>query len=85
MSKPIIFDIKNKKIIKPNNLNLEKQLQNIIEQNMESIFGVKFLASEYSFKDNVYGEGRIDSLGLDESNRPVVIEYKLSENKTVIN
>lgn len=85
MSKPIIFDIKNKKIIKPNNLNLEKQLQNIIEQNMESIFGVKFLASEYSFKDNVNGDGRIDSLGLDESNRPVVIEYKLSENKNVIN
>ncbi|MBU3830810.1 MAG: hypothetical protein H9897_01490 [Candidatus Ureaplasma intestinipullorum] len=85
MSKPIIFDIKNKKTIKPNNLNLEKQLQNIIEQNMESIFGVKFLASEYTFKDNVNGEGRIDSLGLDESNRPVVIEYKLSENKTVIN
>lgn len=85
MSKPIIFDIKNKKIIKPNNLNLEKQLQNIIEQNMESIFGVKFLVSEYSFKDNVNGDGRIDSLGLDESNRPVVIEYKLSENKNVIN
>lgn len=85
MSKPIIFDIKNKKTIKPNNLNLEKQLQNIIEQNMESIFGVKFLASEYSFKDNVNGDGRIDSLGLDESNRPVVIEYKLSENKNVIN
>lgn len=85
MSKPIIFDNKNKIVFKQNNLLLEKQLQDIIEKNMESIFGVKFLISEYAFQDNIYGDGRIDSLGLDELNRPVIIEYKLNENKSVIN
>jgi hypothetical protein len=27
---------------------LEKHLQHVIEQNMETLFGVRFLASEYS-------------------------------------
>lgn len=85
MSKPLIFDNKNKKLLKQNNLSLEKQLQKIIEENLESIFGIKFLSSEYSFKDSIYGDGRIDTIGLDELNRPVVIEYKLNENKNIIN
>ena len=59
---------------------LEKNLQNLIEDNMESFFGVRFLQSEYVIKD-----GRMDSIGIDENNCPVIFEYKRSQNENVIN
>ena len=64
-------------------MDLERTLQNIIEKNMESFFGVTFLESEYS-TGKVHG-GRIDSLGIDENNCPVIFEYKRSINENVIN
>ncbi len=42
---------------------LEKQLQTLIERNMETLFGVRFLASEYS--TGTRHGGRLDSLGID--------------------
>ncbi|MGF6465114.1 DUF5655 domain-containing protein [Paraburkholderia youngii] len=62
---------------------LEKQLQDLVEANMHTFLGVRFLASEY-----VTGKthrGRIDSLGLDENGCPVIIEYKRHSNENVIN
>lgn len=59
---------------------LEKELQILIEQNMPTFFGVTFLKSEYPITN-----GRIDSLGLDENNCPVIFEYKRSVNENVIN
>ncbi len=59
---------------------LEKELQNLIEANMETFFGVRFLKSEY-----VITSGRIDSIGIDENNSPVIFEYKRSQNENVIN
>ena len=50
-------------------VNLEKELQTIIENNMTAFFGVRFLASEYSTTDR----GRMDSLGIDENNCPVFL------------
>ncbi len=64
-------------------MQLEKNLQNIIEENMEVFLGVKFLATEYS--TGKVHNGRIDSLGIDENNCPVIIEYKRSINENVIN
>ena len=64
-------------------MDLERTLQNIIEKNMEAFFGVTFLESEYS-TGKVHG-GRIDSLGIDENNCPVIFEYKRSINENVIN
>ncbi len=64
-------------------VQLEKSLQNIIEKNMETFLGVKFLVSEKS-TGKVHG-GRIDSLGIDENNCPVIIEYKRALNENVIN
>lgn len=64
-------------------LALEKSLQNLIEENLESMMGIRFIASEHS-TGKVHA-GRIDTLGLDENNCPVVIEYKRSANETVIN
>ncbi|MEV7389326.1 hypothetical protein [Streptomyces sp. NPDC091215] len=52
---------------------LERQLQTLIEQNMEAMLGIRFLASEYS--TGVRHRGRIDSLGLDESGNPVIVEF----------
>lgn len=59
---------------------LEKELQNLIEQNMEIFFGVRFLKSEYLITN-----GRMDSIGIDENNSPVIFEYKRSQNENVIN
>ncbi len=64
-------------------LKLEKDLQKLIERNLETIFSIKFLSSEYSTGEK-HG-GRIDTLGLDENNAPVIIEYKLKESKNVMN
>jgi predicted transport protein len=64
-------------------LALEKPLQTLIERNMEALFGVRFLASEYSTGKK--HSGRIDSLGLDENGSPVIFEYKRSVNENVIN
>ena len=67
---------------------LEKHIQTLIEHNMETFFGVRFLASEYTVTlangADVPG-GRIDSLGIDENNCPVIFEYKRDANENVIN
>lgn len=60
---------------------LERELQSIIEQNMPTFFGATFLKSEYITSHG----GRIDSLGVDENNCPVIFEYKRSSNENVIN
>ncbi|NLG41008.1 MAG: DUF91 domain-containing protein [Chloroflexi bacterium] len=64
-------------------IEVEKSLQNTIEQNLDLFLGVRFLASEYS-TGKIHG-GRIDTLGIDENNAPVIIEYKRSINENVIN
>lgn len=59
---------------------LEKELQNLIEKNMETFFGVRFLKSEYAITN-----GRMDSIGIDENNCPVIFEYKRRSDENVIN
>jgi len=59
---------------------LEKSLQDIFEKNLETLLGVRFLASEF-----VTEGGRMDSLGIDENGTPVIVEYKRSTNENVIN
>lgn len=63
------------------NVTLEKELQTVIENNMETFFGVTFLASEYKTTDG----GRMDSIGIDENHCPVIFEYKRSIKENVIN
>lgn len=63
--------------------DLEKPLQTLIEQNLETLLGIRFLATEYSTGKT--HAGRIDSLGLDENNCPVILEYKRSISENVIN
>ena len=71
------------KRLKKQNFRNEKELQTFIEKNMESLFGIRFLASEFTTSKQ-HG-GRIDSLGLDENNSPVIIEYKWGEKDNIIN
>ena len=63
--------------------DLEKPLQIKIERHLELLLGVRFLSSEYS-TGPIHG-GRIDTLGLDEDNCPVIIEYKRAVSENVIN
>ncbi len=62
---------------------IERTLQTLIEQNLEILLGVRFLATEYS-TGKTYG-GRIDTLGIDENGSPIIIEYKRALNENVIN
>ena len=63
--------------------DLERPLQILIEQNLEALLGVRFLASEHSTGKT--HAGRIDTLGIDEDNCPVILEYKRSKGENVIN
>ena len=62
---------------------LEKSLQTLIERHLETLLGVRFIATEH-VTGAIHG-GRIDTLGLDENNCPVIIEYKRALNENVIN
>ena len=66
--------------LKSKSVTIERELQRIIEKNMQEFFAVRFLASEYRI-DN----GRMDSIGIDENNCPVIFEYKRSSSENVIN
>jgi predicted transport protein len=61
---------------------LEVELQRRVEAGMESMLGIRFVASEYP--TGPWHRGRIDSLGLDENNTPVVIEYKKNSDSGVL-
>ena len=64
-------------------VGIEKSLQAFIERHLSVFLGVRFLASEYVTTKS-HG-GRIDTLGIDETNCPVIIEYKRALNENVIN
>jgi len=62
---------------------LEKQLQALIKQYLDTFFGIRFLSSEHS-TGTTDGAG-IDTLGIDENGCPIIIKYKRSTDKNVIN
>lgn len=73
---------KNKKIEKINRISfsLEKDIQNITENNLDLIFNLEFVKSEFQLNDL-----RIDTLAFDNENRSfVIIEYKKNSNFSVI-
>lgn len=61
-------------------VQIERSLQTQFESNLDALLGVKFLKTEYT----IHG-GRIDTLGIDENNCPVIIEYKRNRDENVIN
>ena len=77
-----LFNIKGTvKEYQSGTVTLEKELQTVIENNMNIFFGVTFLVSEYRTTDG----GRMDSIGIDENHCPVIFEYKRSVKENVIN
>ncbi len=76
-----LFNIKGQvEELQSKQVTLEKELQQLLEDNMNTFFGVTFLKSEYRITN-----GRMDSIGIDENNCPVIFEYKRSVNENVIN
>lgn len=80
-----IFDILGNKLstVEQKNFSLEKELQSLIENNLETVFDCRFVASEFS--TGAQHAGRIDSLALSEEDNPVIIEYKKVESSELIN
>lgn len=78
-----IFKIKKNKVnrcsIKEDGFGDEFQLRDFFAENLEILLGIRFIAKEYPTPD-----GRIDTLGIDENNSPVIIEYKWRENEEVL-
>lgn len=62
---------------------VEKSLQSLIERNMVSMLGIRLLKTEHSTGPK--HRGRIDTLGIDENNTPVIVEYKRATDQNVIN
>jgi predicted transport protein len=62
---------------------LEKDLQKLVESNLETIFNCRLIASEFS-TGNIHS-GRIDTLAISEDNNPVIIEYKKVASSDLIN
>lgn len=71
------------KQIKKEDIKLEKELQTLVENNLNELFGINFLATEYSTGER-HG-GRMDTLGIDENNSPVILEYKKNKHQNIIN
>lgn len=85
MSDTKLFQIKGDTVskIEGSSVAIEKTLQTLLERHLEEFLGVRFLASEYS-TGPTHGV-RIDTLGLDENDCPVIIEYKRATNENEIN
>ncbi len=76
-----LFRIEEKlEYIKEKPFRLEKDIQNLSEHNLKSIFGLNFVKSEFALNNF-----RIDTLAFDkEANAFVIIEYKRDKNFSVI-
>ena len=68
------------KSVSSKNFKLEKEIQSLIENNLDELFNLKFVRSELSIKNF-----RIDTLAYNiETKSFVVIEYKKDRNFSVI-
>ena len=78
-----LFAITASKAIQPIGIlpgfSKEIDLQTIAADNLGALFGIRFFASEYSIEDM-----RIDTVGISEDFRPVLIEYKKGKDSTVV-
>lgn len=77
-----IFNIQNNKLtsIRERDINLEKDIQRLTEENLETVFSLQFVSTEFSLKSF-----RIDTLAFDkEANAFVIIEYKRDKSFSII-
>ncbi len=80
-----IFEIDKGKArrVRLSEFKLEKDLQQLVENNLETIFNCRLIATEFS-TGNIHS-GRIDTLAISEDNNPVIIEYKKVASSDLIN
>lgn len=76
-----IYNIQNDKLIELEEkiFKLERDIQNIFENNLQTVMGLNLICSERTIKNR-----RIDTLAFDEqANAFVIIEYKRDRNSSV--
>jgi len=76
-----LYKIENEKVkfLKPSAPKNEKELQELIENNLKDLFELTFIASELELQRK-----ELDTLAFDEENsRVVIIEYKLGSDSGV--
>ena len=72
--------LKDNTVLKQKDFKNEKELQTFFENNIETILGYKFVATEFSV-----GNFRIDTLAFDEENKSFkIIEYKNVKNHSLV-
>jgi len=77
-----LYDINGGKLnqVDLNSFKLEKEIQNLVEKNTQTLFDLEFVSTEFSVNNF-----RIDTLCFDEeSNSFVIIEYKKGSSYSVI-
>jgi len=76
-----IFEISGEKVKKVarGEFANESELHKLVDDNLDEILGITFLASEYKIPN-----GRIDTLGIDEDGVPIIIEYKWGKDLSAI-
>lgn len=66
--------------VERNSFKLERDIQSLVETNMEVIFGIEFVSTELTV-----GEFRLDSLAFDQQNNSfVIVEYKKGHSYSVV-
>ena len=77
-----LYNLKKNKLesIERDPFKLEKEIQSVVESNVETLFGLEFVKSEFSL-----GQFRLDSICFDNNtNSFVIIEYKKGSSYSVI-
>ena len=77
-----LYKIKNNKLeqVDRESFKLEKDIQSLVEKNLDTLFDLEFISTEFSV-----GEFRLDTLCFDnENNSFVIVEYKKGSSYSVI-
>ena len=78
-----LFNITARKAIQPvgilSGVNNESELRDIAADNLSTLFGARLFEKEYRINDL-----RIDTVGIGEDYRPVLIEYKKGRDNNVV-
>ena len=76
-----LFKLPKVKVEKVRSVPFESEatLQAFFDPKLEELLGVRFIEAQYNIPN-----GRIDTLGIDELNVPVAVEYKLKQDPGAI-
>ena len=79
-----LFKLEKGNLIPTENISFpkEKDLQKLIEENLEVTFNCKLISTEFSTGE-AHG-GRIDTLAHSEDQSPVILEYKNNTSSELI-